>query len=80
MTVTENTGPTNEAHEHQPTCKAGRIVAIAGPVVDVEFPVGALPDINTALEMTITVERRGHHRRGRDRPAARLRAACGPSA
>ena len=35
--------------------KDGRIVAIAGPVVDVEFPPGALPEINSALEFTITV-------------------------
>ena len=33
----------------------GRIVSIAGPVVDVEFPRGSLPEINTALEMTLTV-------------------------
>jgi len=26
----------------------GRIVAIAGPVIDVEFPPHALPEINTA--------------------------------
>jgi len=36
--------------------KDGRIVAIAGPVVDVEFPPDALPEINSALEFTITVE------------------------
>jgi F-type H+/Na+-transporting ATPase subunit beta len=35
--------------------KDGRVVAIAGPVVDAEFPRGALPEINTALEMTIDV-------------------------
>ena len=29
--------------------KDGRIVAIAGPVVDVEFPRGHLPEINTAI-------------------------------
>ncbi|MBU3701096.1 MAG: F0F1 ATP synthase subunit beta [Acidimicrobiia bacterium] len=46
MTVTEN--PNN--------LKDGRVVAIAGPVVDIEFPRGALPEINTALEMTITVD------------------------
>ena len=46
MTVTENS--TN--------LKDGRVVAIAGPVVDIEFPRGSLPEINTALEMTITVE------------------------
>jgi F-type H+-transporting ATPase subunit beta len=51
MTVTEN----------QPTgrdLKDGRVVAIAGPVVDVEFPRGALPEINTALEFTLKVEGR----------------------
>jgi F-type H+/Na+-transporting ATPase subunit beta len=36
--------------------KDGRVVAIAGPVIDCEFPRGSLPEINTALEMTITVE------------------------
>jgi F-type H+/Na+-transporting ATPase subunit beta len=36
--------------------KDGRVVAIAGPVVDIEFPRGSLPEINTAVEMTITVE------------------------
>jgi F-type H+-transporting ATPase subunit beta len=36
--------------------KTGRIVAIAGPVVDVEFPPDALPEINTALEMEIDLE------------------------
>ncbi len=35
------------------TLKEGRIVAIAGPVVDVEFPPDALPAINTALEFDI---------------------------
>src|SRR5581483_11183878 len=33
--------------------KEGRIVAIAGPVVDVEFPPDALPEINTALQFDI---------------------------
>jgi F-type H+-transporting ATPase subunit beta len=36
--------------------KDGRIVAIAGPVVDVEFPPAALPEINSALQFTITVD------------------------
>ena len=44
MTVTEN------------DLKNGRIVGIAGPVVDVEFPAGALPEINTQLEFDIMVE------------------------
>ncbi len=36
--------------------KDGRVIAIAGPVVDVEFPPDALPEINTAVEMTLMVE------------------------
>src|SRR5580765_3014311 len=36
--------------------KDGRVVAIAGPVVDAEFPRCALPEINTAVEMTIVVD------------------------
>jgi F-type H+-transporting ATPase subunit beta len=46
MTVTENTTD----------LKDGRVVAIAGPVVDVEFPRGALPEINTALEIDMVVD------------------------
>src|SRR5260221_3964708 len=38
------------------TLKDGRVVAIAGPVVDVEFPPEALPEINTALEMDVELE------------------------
>src|SRR4051794_7289892 len=49
MTVTESSTP-QKAH------KDGRIVAIVGPVVDVEFPPGDLPEINFALEFEITVE------------------------
>jgi F-type H+-transporting ATPase subunit beta len=41
----------------QPTkLKDGRVVAIAGPVVDAEFPSHALPEINTALEMDVELE------------------------
>ena len=50
MTVTDTTTDTGA------TLKDGRIVAIAGPVVDVEFPPDAVPAINTALEMTVTVD------------------------
>jgi len=38
------------------TLKDGRVVAIAGPVVDVEFPPDSLPEINTALELDITLD------------------------
>jgi F-type H+-transporting ATPase subunit beta len=36
--------------------KDGRVVAIAGPVVDVEFPPNAFPEINHAIEMEIELE------------------------
>jgi F-type H+-transporting ATPase subunit beta len=36
--------------------KNGRVVAIAGPVVDVEFPPDAIPEINSAIEMEIELE------------------------
>jgi F-type H+-transporting ATPase subunit beta len=51
MTVTDTTPDSS--------LKPGKIVAIAGPVVDVEFPPDAVPAINTALEMTIVVEGEG---------------------
>ena len=47
MTLTEPTA------SPQDVLKDGKVVAIAGPVVDVEFPADAVPAINTALEMTI---------------------------
>jgi F-type H+/Na+-transporting ATPase subunit beta len=37
------------------TKSTGRIVKVAGPVVDVEFPVDALPEIFHALEVDLTV-------------------------
>ena len=40
----------------EPELKDGRVVAIAGPVVDAEFPRGSLPEINFAVEMTISVD------------------------
>ena len=36
--------------------ETGRVVAIAGPVVDVEFPPHSLPEINHAVEMDISLE------------------------
>ena len=47
MTMTAN-NPTDQ--------KDGRVVAIAGPVIDVEFPRGSLPELNTALEFTVDVD------------------------
>ena len=36
--------------------KDGRVVGIAGPVIDVEFQPGSLPELNSALEFTVTVD------------------------
>jgi len=38
------------------TLASGRIVKVAGPVVDVEFPKDALPEINYAVEVDIEIE------------------------
>ncbi len=54
MTLTNPAPPSSGAPAH----KDGRVVAIAGPVVDVEFPPDALPEINTAIAMDITVDGR----------------------
>ena len=34
----------------------GRVSKIAGPVVDVAFPLDALPELNFALEVDVTIE------------------------
>jgi F-type H+/Na+-transporting ATPase subunit beta len=50
MTTTEETeSPTKELKE-------GRVVAIAGPVVDAEFPRGSLPEIDALVEMNVEVD------------------------
>ena len=46
MTVTDS----------EPTLKDGRVVAIAGPVIDVEFPPDAVPGINMAISFDITID------------------------
>ena len=55
---------TDEATKAQPTAdsssdtgkKDGKVVAIAGPVVDVEFPRGDLPEINDAVWMEVELD------------------------
>src|SRR6516165_11943544 len=37
----------------EPKTKEGRIVAIAGPVIDAEFPPDGLPEINHALQFDL---------------------------
>ncbi|MFO7280218.1 MAG: hypothetical protein C0P77_007405, partial [Thermoanaerobacterales bacterium] len=51
MTLTETSTASSGTN-----LKDGRVVAIAGPVVDVEFPPDAVPAINTALDMTLTID------------------------
>ena len=51
MTITETSESTDTTER-----KPGRIVAIAGPVVDIEFPADALPEINSAVEFTLTLD------------------------
>ena len=34
----------------------GRVVGIAGPVIDVEFPPSSLPELNTAVEFDVEIE------------------------
>jgi F-type H+-transporting ATPase subunit beta len=36
--------------------KDGRVVAIAGPVIDIEFPSDAMPEINFALEVDVELD------------------------
>jgi len=52
MTMVSNETETKEE------LKDGRVVAVAGPVVDVEFPPDALPEINTAVQMTLEIDGR----------------------
>ena len=68
-------GATSDDRHRQPdpTLKDGRVVAIAGPVVDVEFPPDALPEINTALSMT------SPSTASRDRGAAEVAQQIGDS-
>jgi F-type H+-transporting ATPase subunit beta len=47
---------TTTDHADKKQLEDGRVVAIAGPVVDVEFPPHALPEINHLIEMSIEVE------------------------
>ena len=61
------------------TLASGRVVAIAGPVIDVEFPPHALPEINGAVEVDVDV--RGAPRPSPPRwPSRSATAVCGASA
>ena len=55
MTTTAQTGDTTGR-----TLEEGRVVAIAGPVIDVEFPPHALPEINFEVEFDIELDGATH--------------------
>ena len=48
--------PTTTSPQDQPQLADGRIISIAGPVIDVEFPPDSLPEINTALRIDYHLE------------------------
>ncbi len=52
MTITS----TDATKAENQSLEDGRVVAIAGPVVDVEFPSHALPEINFCVEMDVELE------------------------
>ena len=51
MAEDQTTAPPEDAKESDPT--AGRVTRVQGSVIDVEFPVGYLPDIYNALKVDI---------------------------
>lgn len=51
MAENQTTAPPEDAKESDPT--AGRVTRVQGSVIDVEFPVGYLPDIYNALKVDI---------------------------
>ena len=63
----------------EPTAKLkdGRIVAIAGPVVDVEFPPDAIPELNHGHRDVGGGRRRDHQGAGRGGPADRRQPGAG---
>src|ERR671929_2359730 len=50
MTVTEDRPTTS------PTTSTGRVVRVTGPVVDVEFPRDAMPDLFNGLHVDVNLE------------------------
>ena len=46
----------NKVEEVEKSSEDGRVVSIAGPVVDVEFPPDAIPNINQAVEIAMTID------------------------
>ena len=55
----------------------GRIVKVAGPVVDVEFPPDGMPEILFALEIDFTLDGGEEDGHGGNRPAPRWQQGAG---
>ena len=55
----------------------GRIVSIRGPVLDIEFPPGKLPDMYTSLEIPRSKEKKKDYQRALSdaKEAAKLKPA-----
>ncbi len=49
-------GEGGDEEDGQKELKEGKVVAVAGPVLDAEFPPDAMPDINSAIEFEIEQE------------------------
>ena len=59
MTSTTEGTPMTATASEQSSAKVagtGRVSRVIGPVVDIEFPRDALPEIYNALKTTITIE------------------------
>ncbi|MBD0324629.1 MAG: F0F1 ATP synthase subunit beta, partial [Aldersonia sp.] len=56
MTVTDNNSAPASNNPAPASAQEGRVVGIAGPVIDVEFPRGTLPQLNRALAFDIVID------------------------
>src|SRR3954470_22051909 len=45
-----------ETHRHSGAVGVGRVARVTGPVVDIEFPHDAIPEMYNALKTTITID------------------------
>ena len=68
--MTQSTA-TAEGTEHDSSGAVGRITRIIGPVVDVEFPRGEVPDLFNALTFDLGLNGEDHEADPRGRPAPR---------
>ena len=75
-----NDTSTDDRQRPRPQLKDGRVVGIAGPVIDVEFPRGSLPELNNALEFDVAVEGETHRRCSPRSPSSSATAGSAPSA